>query len=276
MAVTDTATPDSATGAGQKFESITAVMPFVVIGLLALLVISVASLLVVRKMEDRRLRSARDSWDTVFLALKGKETGRERVESLEKTWDAVRGTEAHPYVMLVLAQIHFEDALRPERPPSERSASLDRATKVFELANKEFRSHVIYGALAAEGLGLAQEQAGQTDAAQTTFKQAVTEYEQHFLFPKLCYQLGRTYWYQARALEAKNEDASAPREEAKRWISKALQSSSESQFDRQSWRSQAKYLQSLLDSPGIALPDGKAPPRKQAAAPVPPPAPANP
>ncbi|GMV82921.1 MAG: hypothetical protein AMXMBFR7_41050 [Planctomycetota bacterium] len=271
MAVSDTATPDSATGAGTKFEAITALMPFVVIGLIALLVISVASLLVVRKMEDRRLRSARDSWDAVFVALKDKETGRERVEALEKTWDDVRGTEAHPYVMLLLAQIHFEDALRPERPPSERSASLDRATKVFELAHKEFRTHVIFGALAAEGLGLAQEQAGSTEAAQTTFKQAVTEYEQHFLFPKLCYQLGRTYWYQARALEAKNEDASSAREEAKRWISKALQSSSDSQFDRQSWRSQAKYLQSLLDSPGIALPDGKAPPRRAAA-----PAPANP
>ncbi|MCZ7648824.1 MAG: hypothetical protein M5U26_26800 [Planctomycetota bacterium] len=262
MAATDATTTTAETGSTQdanKLDSYSGIVSFVVMGLGALLIVAVIVLLVMRQVEIRRLATAQASWDEVFQALKEKDTFKERIPALEGIWDKVKGSDAHPFVMLKLGNALFEDGLKFEKPPAERRESIEKAKKVFELVLKEYPNNSAYGPLAAQNAGLCAEQLQDFDGALAIYTKAATDFEDHFLYPQLCYQIARAHWLKARQSGGGVEDGA--REEARKWVERALKDSTDPGFGN-TWRQQAEYLGSLLENLGPALPDGRIPERR--------------
>ena len=69
---------------------------------------------------------------------------------------------------------------------------------------------------------MCHESDGKHDGAIEVLKDAVGRFEDHFLYPKLCYYLARNHWMRAvKAGHGEDRDA-ADIKKAKRWIGKAL------------------------------------------------------
>lgn len=235
---------------------------------IALLVVSFVFLIVSNKITQSRVKTEREAWDVKFLALKDKFKPEERIEALEKIWDQVADTPVHPYVMLELAQLHFGQAATEDRSPAARKKSLERARALFELLQTGYAKQILYGALSADGMAACREQEGDLDGAIQTLTMAVDKYEEHFLYPKFCFQLGRNYWLRALKQEAAGKDGARDRTEAKRWLTAASTETADSASHGSIWRSKAAMLKSQLDKHGVAWPAQAPPPVKPA--PVPP------
>lgn len=266
MAVTDaTHPPHAETHAPSKLAAWSGVIAWSVYGIAGLLVLLVVVMLTLSRMREGRVEQLRQTWDEVYRAQKEKHQPEERIAALEGVWEKVSGSPVFPYVVMELGQLHFDRALAVERSPAERKASLEKTHKVYDVARQAFPAHRLFGAFAAEGAALVREQEGERDEAIKILGDAVETYDSHFLFPQLCYHLGRNLWMRARAKEADPNAAkqvAADREAALRRLNQALAESGDEQTDYISWRPDARFLKSLLEKPGPGLPDGKAPPAK--------------
>ena len=88
------------------------------------------------------------------------------------------------------------------------------------------------------------------------------KYEDHFLFPKFCFQLGRDLWMRAGGKEGAGKERSTDRAEAKRWLGIAASGSGGSQGQSSIWRSKAAMLKSQFEKHGVAWPGNTPPPAK--------------
>jgi hypothetical protein len=275
MAVSNIARPVNQTEEEKpnKLEAWSGVIIWSIYGLALVLVVTLITLGVSSYYKSARTKVARAAWREVFLAWKDKEdlSAQEQIAIWEDLWDRkkVSGSTAHPYVAMQLAQLHFDLGLRPERRPAARRESLNRARLVYETVREHEAWSKLppYGALAAEGEALALEQLSRLDEGKQldhlneaieVLNDAVGKYERHFLFEKMCYELGRCHWLRARLLKAKGEDASADEQKALRRLSQAVSETEEQ--SRHGWKQEARFLKVLLQKPGAAMPKKLPPP----------------
>ncbi len=249
-----------------KLEAYSSVISWGVYGLAGLLVAAVIAMGVSSHLEKERRKNVQSSWDKIYLAFKDKKelTHQDRIKILEGLWEdkEISGSEAHPSLAMELAQLHFEMGLRPERRPAARMESLKKSKAIYDtvLKQKAWADNPLYGPLAAEGSALAAEQSGDLDEAAKILNDAVRKYEQHFLFPKLCYQLGRVYWLRSRNSKADPEAVKKDKAEALRRLGQATLAKAEPGGYPPQWREEAEFLKVLLQKPGAAMPDTVPPP----------------
>jgi hypothetical protein len=248
-----------------------AVLGTVGAGVIALIVVGIVSW-----TENARIERLRQNWDTLFTALKDKTTPETRFPALEGVMDKIKGSEAHAYALMELGDLYFEQAVKPSNYPEERAAALKKATSLYLLiaAQEPYRGNPALGPLALQNAALAQEQAQDYDAAIKLIQDEMvrTDLSGHFLYNKLVAQLGRLYYLRSLKKAEAGQDAQPDRELARKTLNDALVAAGAGRADQirrddGEFVSQLEYLKSLVDKPGKALPDGKAPPEKPAPAP---------
>ncbi|HYG75908.1 MAG TPA: hypothetical protein VEK08_12970 [Planctomycetota bacterium] len=251
------------------------VLAFVILGAAGLIAVTVVTV-----GESKRTEQARRNWDHIHKALKDKNKPEELIAALEKVAPEVVGSPAHAYVLMQLGELHFNEALSPTKNPEDRAAGLKKAQQVFEIVatQEPYRSNAAFGPMAVEGLALAYEQNKEYDKAVSLLEENLKRWESHFLYNKMSAQLGRLYYLRSETRE-KPEDKEKDRTAAREKLSEVLRQGGTA--GQGAWRDQAEFIKSLVDKPGKALPEGKAPPPKAppaAAAPAPgaPPAPVTP
>lgn len=248
-------------GGAAQWAAWSGYITWALIALVAVLVLTIAGVLITHYIKESKRGQLRGTWDEVYQALADKPpTPRARIPALESLWDRVSGTPAQPYVAMDLAQAHFEMARDTEREAAERRQSLKKAGAIFDLVRKEWPNHPAYGALACEGAALCCEEEGDLDGAIQILKPALDQYEKHFLYTKLQYELGRIYWRRALTKEAAGRDSSEDRKEAKALLDRAVEQemralaqTRDARLDTLDWRNEARFLKSLLDKPGPAM-----------------------
>jgi len=253
---------------GFAAEQISQWARYVVLALIGVGVAGLIALGVVSMSENKRAEKARKNWDHIYKALKDKSKPDEVMAAFEKVAPEVVGSPTHAFVLMQLGDMHFKEGISPTKNPEDRAASLKKAQALFEtVATKEpYSSNPAFGPVAVEGLSLSLEQAKDYDKAISLLEDNLKKWESHFLYSKLTAQLGRLYWLRSETKD-KPEDKEKDREAARQKLGEVLrQGSANSQG---AWRDQAEYVKSLVDKPGKALPDGKAPPVKAAAAATP-------
>jgi tetratricopeptide (TPR) repeat protein len=252
---------------------------YVIIGALAIGVAALIAVAVATTQEKSRVESSRKTWDEVFLALKDKTKPEERIAALEGVAPKIAGTTAHAYVLMLLGDLYFEDAIKPEKYPEEKAAALQKSIKLFELVatSEPYKNSPAYGALAVECAALAHEQGGNYDAAIKLLNEAVSraDLETHYLYNKLVGDLGRMYYMRSLQKPADSKEAQDDRELARKKISDALRAAGAKKDDELAYQrndaeyiKQLEFIRSLVEKPGSALPDGKAPPVKLPKTPV--------
>ncbi|HYF50453.1 MAG TPA: hypothetical protein VEJ63_13670 [Planctomycetota bacterium] len=257
------------------------VVPYVKWIVVAAVVLGVGALVVVGAVtlgEKSRKADARKKWDIVYTAQKDKTKPEERIAALEGIAEQVKNSSAHAYVLSTLGQLHLEQGLKAERAPEERAASVKKAIALFEVVatNEPYKSNAAFGPQALQSLALAQEQAGDYDSAIKTLTGASerTDLESHFLYNKLVAELGRMHYMRSLKKPADSPEAQKDREEARKRLDTALKAMGAKADDENRRREDAEYIsfltyiKSLVDKPGRALPDGKAPPEKTPPAPA--------
>lgn len=275
MAVSNIARPVNQTEEEKpnKLEAWSGVITWTIYGLALVLVVALVTLGVGSYQKSAHTKVVRAAWDEVFLAWKDKEdlSAQEQIAIWESLWDRkkVSGSAAHPFVAMQLAQLHFDLGLRPERRPATRRESLDRARLVYKTVREHEKWSTLppYGALAVEGEAMALEQLSRLDEekqldhlneAVTVLNDAVGKYERHFLFEKMCYQLGRCHWLRAQLLKARGKDGGPDEQKALRRLSQAVSETEEQ--SRHGWKQEARFLKVMLQKPGGAMPKKLPPP----------------
>lgn len=258
MAVQDAVQPLEAEESQQRLVAWSSAITWAIFLAIALLIGALVYLFASQKVASNRLKMERQAWDARYKGLKDKQKPEEKIEALEKVWEEVSGSSVHPYVMLELAQLHFLMAQSDERSPAARGKSLERARLLFDLLAKQYAEHLLYGAMAADGLAACCEESGELEQAIEVLTSAVVKYEDHFLFPKFCYQLGRDLWMRSGGKEGAGKERSTDRAEAKRWLGIAASGTGGSQGAI--WRSKAAMLKSQLEKHGVAWPGNTPPP----------------
>lgn len=259
MAVQEAAEHPGSTTSETSISSWGGLVAKLVFLLIGLLFVSVIVLVVKTRNHEAAHLKDREGWDQVHLALKDAKEDKDRIAALEGVWSKVDSSSAHPYVMMELAQEQYQMAVSEQRPAPERKKSLDRAKQIFDLLREKEGKHPLYGGLAAEGSAACREQAGDLDGAIQVLTESVSRYENHFLHSKLCYELGRAYWVRSlKSNEAKD------REEALRWVDKAIQDTQDNSSRGLRWREEAQFIKSVLEKHGPAWTDSAPPPAKAA------------
>ena len=249
------------------------VLAAVVLGIGALVFVGVTTL-----SERSRREDARQKWDLVYTAQKEKTKAEDRIAALEGIADKVKGSTAHAYVLTTLGQLWFDQAIKPEKSAEERTAALKKAAALFEsvASNEPYKSNPAFGPQAAQHLALTQEHAQDYDAAIKTLTEAVDRVPlTHYLYNKLGAELGRLYYMRSLKKPAGSAEWEKDREEARKRLGDALKAMGKASTEDEERGGQDSqyisfltYIKSIVDKPGRALPDGKAPPVKAPVAPA--------
>jgi len=231
-------------------------------GICALLIVAIVSW-----HDSYRVEQARRLWDELYKATKDKTANpEEHIAALESVAVKVKGSVPHAYVLMELAGLYFDQAVDPAKSPEDRSAALGKATSLYKLVadTEPYSSNTFFGPLAIEGEALALEQALDYDAGIAFLEEKLPLLENPSYFAynknKMSAQLARLYW-----LRYQKKHEPKDREVAQTRLAEILRTE-----DSGKWYDQAKYIKSLVDKHGKALPEGTpVPPVK----PTPPPSP---
>jgi tetratricopeptide (TPR) repeat protein len=252
-------------------ETVSRFAKWAVLGCLIAGAAALLAVVIVYYQQEQRSDSLRHKWDLVFAALKDKKRASEQVAALEKIAEdpEIKGSWVHAFILMELGRSYLEDAGNVKLYKDERNAALDKATKLFELlaTNEPFKSNQTYGPAAAQNAALAYEQARKYDQAIKLLNDQLASdgMEAHYLYNPMLAQLGRNYWLRSLNEAPGSKEYESDRESARKKLTDALRSITKAERPEK-WRETAEYVKSLVDKPGKALPDGKAPPEKPRAA----------
>jgi tetratricopeptide (TPR) repeat protein len=252
---------------GLSMETVTRVAKWAVLVCLVAGVIALASVAIVYWQQQERSDNLRRKWDKIYTAIKDKKRQREEVAALEAVAQdpEVVGSPVHAYILMQLGNIYFEDSTNVKLDITERNSALDKATKLFDLvaSQEPYKSNKFYGPVAAANAAQCYEQARKYDEAIKVLSKAIGEpgAEAHYLYNPMLAELGRVYWLRSLDSTRSEKDREGDRDSARKKLTDALRRSG-NQERKDSWREVAEYIKSLVDKPGNALPDGKAPPEK--------------
>lgn len=268
---------------GLSMETVSRFAKWIVVGCLIAGFAALVVAVIVYWQQEQRSDSLRRKWDAVYTATKDKKRSRDSIAALETAAQdpEIYGSPVHAYVLMELGNRYFDAAVDVKHDIVERNQALDKATKLFELlaTQEPFKSNPIYGPAASQDAALAYEQARNYDNAIKILSDQLAQdgMDAHYLYNPMLAQLGRVYWLRSldeasdaeKAKETKDEanaaaklkECDSDRENARKKLTDALRAIAKgNQTER--WRENAEYIKSLVDKPGKALPDGKAPPEK--------------
>jgi len=250
------------------------VLGVVILGVAVLIVATAVTLI-----QENRLEHRRAQWDELYLALKDQDTPEKKIAALETVAEKIKGSPAHGYVLMRLGDLYFERVLLDTLQPEQRAEALKKAQDLYLLVatSEPYRSNLALGPVAVESAARAYEQATDYDNAIKILQN--NNLQANYLTNKLGVMLARLYYLRslketAKSLDEKDKAKKAELEkaaaddlsEARSKIESALvglgAAKGTESTQNADFVNEAKYLKSLVDKPGKALPNGEAPPVK--------------